>query len=147
MFRAHGGIVEARRNRMGRGDLAVFVMQNVSVSSLQDAGPRSGKTLMRGKPSRVFTEFAAAASGFDADHLHIRVTEKIVKKTDGIRPSANACKEMRGQSLFGGKDLLARFAANHRLKIANHRGIGMCTENGAKQVVRASHIGDPVAHG
>jgi len=55
---------------------------------------------MRGKPSRVFTEFAAAASGFDADHLHIRVTEKIVKKTDGIRPSANACKEMRGQSLF-----------------------------------------------
>ncbi len=69
---------------MGRGDLTVFVLQNVSVSSLQDAGPRSGKTLMCGKPSRVFSEFAAAASGFNANHFHTGIAQEAVKQTDGI---------------------------------------------------------------
>src|SRR5712692_7080939 len=95
----------------------------------------------------VFAKFAAAATGFDADHLYISVAEKLIKETDGIRTAANAGEKMRGDAFFGGEDLLAGFAADHGLKIAHHRGIGMRAENGAEQIVRASHIGDPIAHG
>src|SRR5713226_5566576 len=92
---ADSGIVEASRNRMRRGNLAVFVLQNVSVSSLQHAGTCASETLMRGEASGVFTEFTAAATGFDADHFHIRVAEKIVEEANGIRAAANAGEKMR----------------------------------------------------
>src|SRR5258708_3336466 len=45
---ADGGIVEAGGNGMRRGDLAVFVLQNVSVSALEDTGACSPKSLVRG---------------------------------------------------------------------------------------------------
>src|SRR6266849_11054956 len=54
---------------------------------------------------------------------------------------------MRGKALFRGEDLLAGFAANNGLKIANHGWIRMCAEDRAKQIVRSADVGDPVAHG
>ena len=54
---------------------------------------------------------------------------------------------MRGQALFGGEDLLAGFAADNGLKIANHRRIRMRAENGAEKIVRSANVGDPIAHG
>src|SRR5260370_25949659 len=110
---ADGGIVEPSGNRMRRGDLAVFVLQNVSVSPLQHARARSGKTLMRGQARGVFTEFTAAATSLDADHFHIFVAEKLMKEADGIRAAADASEQMCGQALFCREDWLAAFAANH----------------------------------
>src|SRR6266851_1961251 len=80
-----GGIVEACGNGMCRGDLPVVVLQDVGVRSLENAGTRSRKSLMRGEPSGVFAEFSAAAARFDADHFHVGVAEEIVKEADGIR--------------------------------------------------------------
>ena len=54
---------------------------------------------------------------------------------------------MRGQPFFGFQNLRARFAADHRLEIAHHRGIRMRSQNRAQQIVRSAHIGDPIAHG
>ena len=54
---------------------------------------------------------------------------------------------MRGQTLFGGENLLAGFAADDGLKIADHRRIRMRAENGAEKIVRGADVGDPVAHG
>src|SRR5713226_3689067 len=104
---ANGRIIEPGGDGMRRGNLSVFVLQNICVSALQDAGARSGKTLMRGKASGVFAKFAAAATGFDADHLYISIAEEIVKEADGIRAAANAGEKMCRQALFGGEDLLA----------------------------------------
>src|SRR5258708_2455074 len=146
VFGADSGIVETCGNGMCCCDLAVLVLQNVSVSSLKYAGARSGKTLMRGEAGGMFAKFAAAAARFDTNHFHIRIAQKIVKEPDGIRATANARKKMCGQTLFSGKDLLACFSADDRLKITHHRGVRMRTENRAKKIVRASHIGDPIAH-
>ena len=53
---ADGGIVEAGGDGMRGGDLAVFVLQNVGVGALQDAGARAGEALMRGEARGVFAE-------------------------------------------------------------------------------------------
>src|SRR5216683_4542605 len=89
VFGADGGIVEAGGNGMSRGDLAVFVLQNVGVSALENAGARSRKTLMGGEASGVFAEFSAAAARFDADHLYVGIAKEIVKEADGIRTAAD----------------------------------------------------------
>jgi hypothetical protein len=43
--------------------------------------------------------------------------------------------------------LLASFEADHRLEIADHRGIGMRAKNGTQQIMRGANVGNPVAHG
>src|SRR2546429_6869711 len=64
---ADGGIVEAGGNGMRRGDLDVFILQNVSVSALENTGARAGKTLMGAEASRELAEFSATATGFEPD--------------------------------------------------------------------------------
>src|SRR5258705_414124 len=68
------------------------------------------------------------------------------EKADGIGAAANAGVKMRGQTFFRGQNLLPRLAANDRLKITNHRGIGVGAQHRAEQVVRVAHVGDPVTH-
>src|SRR5205807_4005239 len=109
-------------------------------------GPTPTETLARSHPRRVLTESVSAAAGFDTNHFHVRIAEKFVKQADGIRAAANTGEKIRGQALLRSKYLLARFAANHRLKIPDHRGIRMCAQNRSEQIVRASHVGDPIAH-
>src|SRR5215467_14718826 len=109
MFGPDGGIVESCGNGMGGGDLPVFVLQNVSVCSLEHARPRSREPLMRRKSSGVLAKLAAAASCFNPNQLHFCVLQELVKKSNRIRAAANACEKMRGQALFRGQDLLARF--------------------------------------
>ena len=53
---ADGGIVESRGNGMRRGDLAVVVLQDVSVRALQHAGARAGESLMRSQARGMFAE-------------------------------------------------------------------------------------------
>ena len=95
----------------------------------------------------MFTELAAAAAGFNADHFYGRIAQKLVEEADGVRTAADAGEKMRRQTFFSGEDLIAGFAADHGLKIADHRGIRMRAENGAEQIVRVADVGDPVAHG
>src|SRR5439155_15628094 len=112
-----GGIVEACGNGVRGCDLPILVLQNVSVGPLQHTGPSATETLVRSQPRRVLAEPGAAAAGFDTNHFHARVAQKLMKEADGIRAAANAGEKMRGQALLRSKYLLARFAANHRLKI------------------------------
>ncbi len=143
---ADRGIVEARGNRMRGGDLSVFVLQDVGVRALQNAGARAGETLRGAEARGVFAEFFAAAAGFDADHFYVGVSQERVEEADRVGAAADAGIEMRGQTLFGGENLLARFAADDGLKIADHRRIRMRAENRAEQIVRGANVGDPVAH-
>src|SRR5690348_997670 len=102
---ANGRIVEARGNGMRRGDLAVLVLQNVGVGTLEDARARAHKTLVRGEARGVLAKLSAAAAGLDANHFHIGVGQELVKQADGIRAAANAGEQMRGQALLSSKDL------------------------------------------
>ena len=95
----------------------------------------------------MFAEPVAASAGFDADHLHVSVLQEFVKQANCVRAAANTSEKMRGQALFRGKNLRARFAADAGMKIANHRRIGMRAENRTQEIVRGADVGHPVAHG
>ena len=122
---ADGGIVEAGGNGMRGGDLAVAILQDVGVGALQHAGARAGVTLRGGEARGVFTEFVAAAASFDTNHFYVGVAQKSVEETDSVGTAADAGEEMRGQALFGSEDLLAGFAADDGLKIADHGRVRM----------------------
>src|SRR6266403_2257446 len=139
-------IVETCGNGMRGGDLPVVRLQDVSVGALQNARSRSGEPLRRSETCRVFAQFVAAATSFDAYHLHGLVFQEFVEEAHGVRAAANAGEKMRGQTLFRGKDLCAGLAPNAGMKIAHHRRIRMRTQNRAEEVVRGADVGDPVAH-
>src|SRR6267142_9707 len=120
---------------MRGGDLAIFVLQDVSVGALENAGACTGEALVCGEARGVFAELAAASTGFDANHFHFRIAKEFVEEADGVRTAANASEEMGRQALFGGEDLFAGLAANDGLKIANHRRVRMRAENGAEEIV------------
>ena len=118
-------IVEPRGNGMRRGDLPIFVLQNVSVRSLKDSWPRAHKPLMSSQTSRMLAKLPPPPSRFDPNHFHLRITQKLMEQPDGVGPASDTSEKMRGQTLFRSEDLLARFAADDRLKITHHCGIGM----------------------
>ena len=140
------GVVETGGNGMRGGDLAVFVLQNVSVGALEHPGARAGETLGSAEARGVFAQFFAAAAGFDADHFYVGVSQESVEKTDRVRAAADAGVEMRWEALFGGENLFAGFTADDGLKIADHRRVRMRAENGAEKIVCGANVGDPIAH-
>src|SRR5215472_16510169 len=105
---------------MRRGDLPVFVLQNVSVRALKHAGPRSREALVRCKARSVLSKLAPTPTGLDANHLDARIAQKLVEQPNGIRAASHASDQMRWQALFRCEDLLAGFTANHRMKIPHH---------------------------
>ena len=70
-----------------------------------------------------------------------------MEQADGVRTTADARVEMRGKTPLGGENLLAGFPADDRLKIADHRRIGVRAEDGAEKIVRGANVGNPIAHG
>ena len=48
MLGADGGIIEARRDRPGVGDLAVLVLQDIGLSAVENAGPaaKEGRAML-----------------------------------------------------------------------------------------------------
>ena len=78
MFGADAGIVEAGRNRMGLGDLAVIIHQQVGAVAMQDAG------LAAGDRGRMLLGAKAEARRFDADDLDILVVEEGMEQAHGI---------------------------------------------------------------
>ncbi len=147
VFGADGGVIETGGNGMSGGDLAVLVLQHVGVSALEDAGARTGETLVGGQACGVFAKTLAAAARLDAHHFYVRVLEKFVEEADRVGAATDAGVKMGGQALFGGENLRASFAADDGLKIADHRRVGMRAENGAEEVMGIADVGDPVAHG
>src|SRR6267378_6315791 len=125
---------------MRGGDLAIAILQDVGVCALQDAGARACVALLRAQARSVFAEFTPATASFNADHFYIGIAQKSVEKPNGVRAATDTGEKMRWQTLFRGENLLASFAADDGLKIADHGRIGMRAEDRAKQIVRGAHI-------
>src|SRR5438045_3829646 len=134
------------RLRMARSVPAIFGMRS-SKPAMACADSSAGMIPSVRESRRAGAEPAAACAVLDADKLHIRITQELVKQSNGIRAAADTGKKMRRQTFFRGKDLLPRLAADHRLKIANHGRIRMRAKNGPEQIMGGPHVGDPVAHG
>src|SRR5262245_26556270 len=113
---------------------------------MQDAGARAGESLRGGETSGVFAKSIAAAACFDPHQLYIFVVQKFVEEADGVRAAADAGEEMRWQALFSGENLRVGLTADAGMKIADHSRIRMSAENGAKEIMSGSNVGDPVAH-
>src|SRR5260370_34834549 len=105
---------------MSGGDLAVLVLQNVSVGAVEDAGPSADKTLCGGEARGVLAELAAAATGFNANEFDTGIAEELVKEANGIRTATDAGEEMRREAFLCGGDLLAGCAAGEALKMSGH---------------------------
>ncbi len=93
---------------MRRGDLAVFILQNVGVRSLQNAWARARESLMRRKTCRVLAKLAAAAAGFDANHFHGLIAQELVEKANRVRSAADTGEKMSGQTRFSAARICSR---------------------------------------
>src|ERR1017187_417591 len=124
-----GRIIESRRNRVGRGNLSGYVLQNKGVSSLQHS--RMSPVESR----RVLAQRAAAPSSFNANELHVAVLDEFVESSDGVGTPANT-GDYRGRKLpFCLQDLLARLLADDAVEVAHHGGIGMRAQYASQQVM------------
>src|SRR5262249_26135951 len=99
---------------MGWDDLTVGILQNVGKRSVQNAGASSGK------PGGMIAELWTTATSLHTNHLDLLVFNEIVEEPNGIAATPNASHHNVGQPSFFLQDLYTDFAANDRLKIANH---------------------------
>ena len=107
---------------------------------MQHTGPAARKT------RRVVAKPGPAASRFHSDHLDIFVFDEIVEEADGVASATDAGHEHIREPRFFFQDLCARFAADDRLKIANHQRIRMRPKHRAQHVIRRADIRHPIAH-
>src|ERR1700730_17641668 len=122
MLRTDGGVIEPSGYGVSGRYLPVFVLKHVSVCAVENTGTRTGETLLRAEASGVFADPRATSTGCSSSSLSVSVAKEVKKKPNRIRASPHACEKVRGETLFGGQDLLARFAADNGLLITNHPG-------------------------
>jgi len=68
MLGADGGVIEARRDGVGGGDLAVLILQNVGLDAMQHAEVAFRRA---GEARGVAMAVEALAAGLDTDHGHV----------------------------------------------------------------------------
>ena len=139
MLGTHARIVEAGGHRVRFADLAVLVLEHERSRAVQHAdGPADDR-------SRVTAAGDALTSRLDADQTDTLVGEERAEDTDGVRAPADARHDRVRQTPEGRDALIAGLGADDRLKVADHRGIRMGTDRGAKQVIRGADVRHPVA--
>src|ERR1019366_10504533 len=127
MLGTNGGIIEARRDGVGEGDLAVRILQHVRECSLQHAR----RTAL--KAGRVLAQCSAATAGFHADKPHLAVGNEFVECADGVRSATYAGDDDRWQPAFLLQNLLLHLDADAAMEVAHHGGIGMRSESAAEE--------------
>ncbi len=140
MLRTDGGIIQTGGHGMCRYDLAVFILQNVRECSVENARPAPGE------PRCMVAKPWTASTGFNPDHSDLFIRHEIVEQADRVAAAANAGDEHIGKPSFLLQDLGSHFAADDRLKIANHEWIRMRPENRAKHVIGCADVRYPIAH-
>ena len=124
---------------MRRRHLAVVVLQQIAQAAVQHAG-RAGA--QRGA---VVAALEPVARGLDPDQLHLGVVEEGGEDADRVGAAADAGDDGARQPAEALEHLLPRLAADHRLEVAHHPGIGIGADDRADDVVRGGDVGDPVA--
>ena len=140
VFGANPGIIEAGRNRMRFGDLAVVVAQHVRAVAMQHARPTSRER--RG----MMPAGKTLAGCLGADDAHLGVIQERVEQADRVGAAADAS----GQQHPAGDHIAPASAraprARRRVEIAHHQRIRMRPGHRADDVERVGDVRDPVAH-
>ena len=108
VFGADAGVVQARRDAVGRPDLPVLVLQDVRRRAVQDA------LAARRQRRRVVLGVDAAPGGLDADQPHARVVDERVEDAHRVGAAADAGDDDIGQAAGVFLQLLPRFDADDR---------------------------------
>ena len=95
---------------MRQGNLAVSVLQQVTVRTLQHAWSAAAEA------RRVVADLLAASAGFDADQFDGGIRQERVEDSDGVRSTAHAGEDGIGQPAFGFENLPPRLFADARWK-------------------------------
>ncbi len=96
-----GGVVKSGGNGVGEGDLAVVILQDIGIGSLEDARCSAAEACS------VLSETRAAATGFDADEADVFIRNELVKGADGVGAAADTGDDGSGQAVFLLEDLRA----------------------------------------
>ena len=128
---ADARVVEAGRDRVRVGDLAVVVGEH-----------RRARAVQHGRAARAE---ARRAGRLDADQPDVRVVDEAVEDADRVRAAADAGDDRVGQPALGGEDLLARLVADHALQLADELRVRRRADARADQVVGRLDVRDPVA--
>jgi len=86
------------------------------------------------------------AAGLHANQPDARVCHERIEDAHRVAAAANAGDDCLRQPPRSFEDLPARLAPDDRLEVANHQRIGMGPKRRSQQIVRAGHVGHPVAH-
>ena len=139
MLRTDTRIVEPRRDRVRRQDLPVRVLEEVAQRAVQHsglAGGEGGAVMARGDPF---------AGSLDPDETDTAVVEEAAEHPHRIGATADAGHHRGREPPLPREQLLARFAADDRLEVAHHPGIGIGSDHRADDVMGGRDVGDPVA--
>src|SRR5262249_10254559 len=120
--------------------LPVLILQYVAQRAVQDAG------LALAQGGGVFAYFGAAAAGFDADQLDVRLADEGIEHASRVAAAADAGDDDVGQPADLLAALLFRFLADDRLKIAYHHRTRVRPDDAADDVMRVFNARHPVSH-
>ena len=140
VLRPNRRVVEPCGNRMGQLDIAVLVLQHERARALEHARAAAGKP--RGVPAAD----NLLAARLHADQAHLTIVDERIEDADRVAAAADARHDRVRKPPGLLDDLLPRFAADHGLKLAHHQRVGVRPQHRPEQVIRAGHVGDPVAH-
>src|SRR6267143_1960401 len=104
-------------------NLSIVTLEQIGHGALQDSRLSSGKT------HGVLSARNPQAASFDADHLHLLVSDERVEESHGIAATADAGNEAIRQPAFCHQDLSPSFTSDDGLEVTDHHRIGMGSEN------------------
>ena len=126
---------------MGFGGLAVFVLQQVRVGTLERTRCPTGEC--RG----MAPGFDTVTGGLVADQSHVFVVDERMEDTDRVRAATDTRDHRVGQPAGRAQDLLTGLETDNPLEIADHHRERVRSGGGAEAVIGVVRVGDPVAHG
>jgi hypothetical protein len=119
MFRTDAGIVEARRDRMRLGDLAVLVLEQIGAVAVEDTGMRRRRGWRHARRSMP------VARRFDAEHRDVRSSRNGWNSPIAFDPPPTGAISRSGRRPSAFRICARVFGADHRLEVADELGIGM----------------------
>src|SRR3546814_8122475 len=91
MLGADAGVVEAGRDAVRLGDLAVLVLEQIGLVAMEDTGATPGE-------AGGVLAVEALARGLDADDLDPRIVEEGMEQADGVRAAADGGDQHVGKA-------------------------------------------------
>src|SRR5436309_13200085 len=98
MLRPNGRIIQASGNGVRIGNLAMSILQDIRICSLQNARRATAKA------RSMIPKLVAASSGLNANQFYPLITDEFVKDANSVGSAADAGNHSGGQPPFSFQD-------------------------------------------